>query len=38
MAKALADSFRSESMAAARSGEPFDTVTRLPESRARDVS
>jgi integrase len=38
MAKALADSFRSELIAAARSGEPFDTVTGLPESRARDVS
>ena len=35
--KALAESFRSELISATRSGEPFDEVTGLPESRARDV-
>jgi hypothetical protein len=36
--KALAKSFRSRLISATRSGEPFDEVTGLPESRARDVS
>jgi integrase len=36
--RALAESFRAELMAAARSGEAFDEVTGLPEARARDVS
>lgn len=35
--KALAESFRSQLIAATRSGEPFDEATGLPESRARDV-
>lgn len=35
--KALAESFRSELMSATRSGERFDEVTGLPESRARDI-
>jgi integrase len=35
--KALAESFRSQLISATRSGEPFDEVTGLPESRARDV-
>lgn len=35
--KALAESFRSGLISATRSGEPFDTVTGLPESRAREV-
>ena len=38
LTKALADAFRAELMAAARAGEPFDPVTGLPESRARDTS
>jgi len=38
LTKALADAFRTELMAAARAGEPFDLVTGLPESRARDTS
>ncbi len=38
LTKALADAFRAELMSAARAGEPFDPVTGLPESRARDVS
>src|SRR5262249_11216239 len=38
LTKALADAFRAELLAAARAGEPFDPVTGLPESRARDVS
>jgi integrase len=37
LTRALAESFRAELMAAARAGEPFDEVTGLPESRARDV-
>ncbi len=36
--KALADSFRSGLMKAARSGEPFDEVIGRPESQAREVS
>jgi integrase len=38
LTKALADAFRAELMATARAGEPFDPVTGLPESRARDTS
>lgn len=36
--KALAESFRSQLISATRSGEPFDELTGLPESRAREVS
>lgn len=35
--KALAESFRSELISATRAGEPFDKMTGLPDSRARDV-
>lgn len=38
LTKALADAFRAELLAAARSGEPFNPMTGLPESRARDIS
>jgi hypothetical protein len=37
MTKALAESFRAELMKAARDGEPFDTVTGLPERKAVDA-
>jgi integrase len=36
--KALAQSYRSKLMQAARAGEPFDEITGLPESEARSVS
>lgn len=38
LTKGLADAFRSELMAAARAGEPFDEVTGLPVTRVHDVS
>jgi integrase len=38
LTKALVDAFRTELLAAARAGEPFDPMTGLPESRARDIS
>ena len=36
--RALAESHRADLMKAARTGEPFDELTGLPESKAQDVS
>jgi integrase len=38
LTKALAESFRAELMKTARDGEPFDTVTGLPERHAKDAT